>query len=76
MPPLPAELTPTAVALFIVTAFVAGFARGFSGFGAALIFMPVASALIGWRYHGKPKAPLSRSAGNSPSAPCCSPWGS
>lgn len=28
-------------------ALVAGLARGFSGFGAALIFMPVASALIG-----------------------------
>lgn len=49
MPPLPAELTPAAVALFIVTALVAGLARGFSGFGAALIFMPVASALIGPR---------------------------
>ena len=29
------------------TAFVAGLARGFSGFGAALIFMPIASTLIG-----------------------------
>jgi uncharacterized membrane protein YfcA len=30
-------------------AFVAGLARGFSGFGAALIFMPLASAAIGAR---------------------------
>jgi uncharacterized membrane protein YfcA len=49
MPPLPADLTLAAVALLIVTALVAGLARGFSGFGAALIFMPVASALIGPR---------------------------
>jgi uncharacterized membrane protein YfcA len=33
--------------LFLVgTAFIAGLARGFSGFGAALIFMPLASAVI------------------------------
>lgn len=31
----------------LVAAFVAGLARGFSGFGAALIFVPVASAFIG-----------------------------
>lgn len=47
--PLPADLTPATLTLFIVTTFVAGLARGFSGFGAALIFMPVASALIGPR---------------------------
>ena len=34
------------VALLAV-AFIAGLARGFSGFGAALIFVPVASAVIG-----------------------------
>lgn len=35
-------------ALFlVVAALAAGLARGFSGFGAALIFMPVASAVIG-----------------------------
>ncbi|MCL6706189.1 sulfite exporter TauE/SafE family protein [Pseudomonas sp. R2.Fl] len=28
-------------------AFIAGLARGFSGFGAALIFMPLASAVVG-----------------------------
>jgi uncharacterized membrane protein YfcA len=33
--------------LFVVaSAFVAGLARGFSGFGAALIFMPLASAVV------------------------------
>ncbi len=47
--PLPAELTPATLTLLIVTTFIAGLARGFSGFGAALIFMPVASALIGPR---------------------------
>ena len=36
----------TLVTLFVV-AFVAALARGFSGFGAALIFIPTASALIG-----------------------------
>src|ERR1700710_2870892 len=29
----------------VLSAFVAGLARGFSGFGAALIFVPLASAL-------------------------------
>ncbi|MBN8974544.1 MAG: hypothetical protein J0H51_21340, partial [Rhizobiales bacterium] len=37
----------TAIAVLTVTAFVAGLARGFSGFGSALIFMPLASAAIG-----------------------------
>ncbi len=36
-----------ALALLLVTAFMAGLARGFSGFGAALIFIPIASALTG-----------------------------
>ncbi|MBP1850321.1 sulfite exporter TauE/SafE family protein [Rhizobium halophytocola] len=35
------------VAVMVAFALVAGLARGFSGFGAALIFMPVASALVG-----------------------------
>jgi uncharacterized membrane protein YfcA len=34
-------------ALALAAAFVAGLARGFSGFGAALIFMPMASASLG-----------------------------
>jgi uncharacterized membrane protein YfcA len=33
--------------LLAVTAFVAGMARGFSGFGAALIFVPLASRFVG-----------------------------
>ena len=38
-----------AVIVLLVAASVAGTARGFSGFGAALIFMPVASAAVGPR---------------------------
>jgi uncharacterized protein len=42
---IPADVT-TATALAIcAVAFVSGTARGFSGFGAALIFMPLASSL-------------------------------
>jgi uncharacterized membrane protein YfcA len=37
----------SATLLLPAIAFVAGLARGFSGFGAALIFMPLASALVG-----------------------------
>ena len=40
--------TATAIAICVV-ALVAGTARGFSGFGAALIFMPLASSLAGPR---------------------------
>ncbi len=36
-----------AIAVLAATTFVAGLARGFSGFGSALIFMPLASAAIG-----------------------------
>jgi uncharacterized membrane protein YfcA len=35
------------VAFLIVAALAAGLARGFSGFGAALIFVPLASAIVG-----------------------------
>jgi uncharacterized membrane protein YfcA len=35
------------LAFILITAFVAGLARGFSGFGSALIFIPLASSLIG-----------------------------
>ena len=35
------------LALTVLVAGVAGLARGFSGFGAALIFMPAGSALVG-----------------------------
>ncbi|EBV3599830.1 sulfite exporter TauE/SafE family protein [Salmonella enterica subsp. enterica serovar Virchow] len=44
---LPDGVSPTILALVCVSALVAGLARGFSGFGAALIFVPVASALVG-----------------------------
>lgn len=37
----------SSIAALLITAFVAGLARGFSGFGSALIFMPLASAVIG-----------------------------
>lgn len=37
----------TALGLTVLVAGVAGLARGFSGFGGALIFMPAASALVG-----------------------------
>ena len=42
---LPAEISPAAAATLGTIAFVSGTARGFSGFGAALIFMPLASSL-------------------------------
>ena len=35
------------IAFLAFSAFIGGLARGFSGFGAALIFMPLASAVIG-----------------------------
>src|SRR5688572_21405557 len=41
------DLTAPTVAVLVSTAFVASMARGFSGFGGALIFIPIASALIG-----------------------------
>jgi uncharacterized membrane protein YfcA len=40
------SFTATSIILLVVTAFTAGLARGFSGFGAALIFMPMASAFM------------------------------
>ncbi|MBL8905526.1 MAG: sulfite exporter TauE/SafE family protein [Rhizobiales bacterium] len=41
------EFPTTILALLAATAFLAGLSRGFSGFGAALIFVPLASSLIG-----------------------------
>jgi uncharacterized membrane protein YfcA len=35
------------IVFLVVSAFVAGLARGFSGFGSALIFIPLASSIIG-----------------------------
>jgi uncharacterized membrane protein YfcA len=46
---LAAGRTPGELLCLIVAAGLAGLARGFSGFGAALIFMPLASAAIGPR---------------------------
>jgi hypothetical protein len=43
---LPPDLSPHALAFLLVTAFVAAMARGFSGFGAALIFIPLASTVV------------------------------
>ncbi len=40
---------PQQIALLFAVALVAGLARGFSGFGGALIFVPLASALAGPR---------------------------
>jgi uncharacterized membrane protein YfcA len=38
--------TSASLAFILITAFVAGLARGFSGFGSALIFIPLASSII------------------------------
>lgn len=42
-----ADLPIGSAAILVGVIFVAGLARGFSGFGAALIYMPLASALVG-----------------------------
>ena len=42
---IPADVSTHAALAICVVAFIAGTARGFSGFGAALIFMPLASSL-------------------------------
>jgi uncharacterized protein len=41
------DLNPLTLALLMSVAFLAGLSRGFSGFGAALIFVPLAGALAG-----------------------------
>jgi uncharacterized membrane protein YfcA len=43
---LPPDLTPGALAFLLASAFVAATARGFSGFGAALIFLPLAATVV------------------------------
>jgi uncharacterized membrane protein YfcA len=43
---LPAGLSPNALIFLLISAFVAATARGFSGFGAALIFLPLAATVI------------------------------
>src|SRR6476620_5928277 len=42
---LPADISLNVAIAICAVAFVSGTARGFSGFGAALIFMPLASSL-------------------------------
>ena len=42
---IPAEVSTHAALAICMAAFIAGTARGFSGFGSALIFMPLASSL-------------------------------
>jgi uncharacterized membrane protein YfcA len=42
---LPADVSASRATAICTIAFIAGTARGFSGFGAALIFMPLASSL-------------------------------
>ncbi len=44
---LSVDISPLSVLVLVVTALVAGCARGFSGFGGALIFVPVASSIVG-----------------------------
>ena len=46
---LPADISINAAIAICVIAFVSGTARGFSGFGSALIFMPLASSIAGPR---------------------------
>src|ERR1700694_867516 len=46
---IPTDVSITAAILICAIAFMSGTARGFSGFGAALIFMPLASSMAGPR---------------------------
>jgi uncharacterized membrane protein YfcA len=47
VPAFPAHLSTQKLLVLLLSALVAGLARGFSGFGGALIFMPLASAIVG-----------------------------
>src|SRR5262249_24990293 len=42
---LPSEISAAALAALMAVALIASITRGFSGFGAALIFMPLASTV-------------------------------
>ena len=42
---LPSDISVGAVTAICIIAVIAGVARGFSGFGSALIFMPLASSI-------------------------------
>ena len=46
LPPIPPEVLPAAL-MTALAALLAGLARGFSGFGAAMIYVPIASATLG-----------------------------
>ena len=46
---LPADISLNVAIAICAIAFVSGTARGFSGFGSALIFMPLASSIAGPR---------------------------
>jgi len=46
---IPADVSSNAAIAICVIALIAGTARGFSGFGSALIFMPLASSIAGPR---------------------------
>src|SRR5881392_3156194 len=46
---IPADISLNAAIAICTIAFVSGTARGFSGFGSALIFMPLASSIAGPR---------------------------
>jgi len=46
---LPFDLSVPEMAILVIAALVAGSARGFSGFGGALIFVPIASSVVGPR---------------------------
>ncbi len=48
-PDISLGLAPGPLVALLLSAILAGLARGFSGFGAALIFMPLASAVVGPR---------------------------
>src|SRR5262245_53780094 len=43
---LPPDMTVRALAFLLASAFIAATARGFSGFGAALIFLPLAATVV------------------------------
>ena len=47
---MPSEVSAAAAVAICVFAFIAGTSRGFSGFGAALIFMPLASSVASPRF--------------------------
>ena len=42
---IPADVSTNVVLVIVAIGFISGLARGFSGFGSALIFMPLASSL-------------------------------